>query len=241
MWGSGRWNPGFPWGIGLAGGLLLAYLSCCGEASAGVEEGSGGPGSSAASSYSSGEQSEGSDRQEARGSPPTRTIRIRGSVGIHPLDRQAASQEAEQNAQNQLYHQLGQWAQQLSGQKLSFGRLIAEHGWLLHQPGVEQTQQIHLEEKPYGWVAWQEITFSVPASVLARWADRLQQQKRQRSLWVTTAVCATLCGWLIGLGGMVWWDRLTGGYYRTGVLLTSLMVLGVLTGLGWWFLLLWLD
>ncbi|MCS7304423.1 MAG: hypothetical protein NZ602_04875 [Thermoguttaceae bacterium] len=179
-------------------------------------------------------QAEGSP--EGTAEPGTRTIRIWGDIGVHPTDRAAACQEAEQNAHQKLYEQLGEWAEQLTGQKPSARRLVVEHAWLLAQPGVRQHQQMQVEEKSHGWVARQEITLSVPTQVLERWANRLDAQKQQRTRWLAWAALATLLGWLVGLWVMVRWDRATGGYYRTGVVLGSLLVLGTLTGLGWWLL-----
>ncbi len=171
--------------------------------------------------------------------PGSRSIRVCSDLEVDPWDRQAACQAAEQNAQHQLYEELSRWAEQLTGQKLSARRLVAEHAWLLAQPGVQQTQQMQVKEKPDSWVAQQEITISVPAPVLARWVERLHAQKHQRTVWISGAAAGTLLGWLMGLWLMVRWDRATGGYYRAGVVLGSLLVLGTLTGLGWW--LLWVN
>ncbi len=172
----------------------------------------------------------------ASGGSASRSIRVWGDVGVHPVDRQAACQEAEQNALDSLYEELGQWARQLAGPKLSYRRLVVEHAWLLDQPGVQQSQSMQVEEKSHGWTARQEITLTVPTPVLARWADRLQQQHRQRTHWLAGGAAATVLGWLVGFLLMVRLDRATGGYYRAGVVLLMLAILVVLTGLAWWWL-----
>lgn len=166
--------------------------------------------------------------------PGARTIRVLGDVGVHPLDRQAACQEAEQNALTKLYKELDEWAQQLTGRSLSPRQLVVEHAWLLGHPDVQQTQQMSVEEKPYGLVARQEITLVVPTAVLAQWAERLQDQKSQRMVWVAGTVAATVLAWLLGLVLTMNLDRATGAYYRRSLLLVMVLILGILTGVGWW-------
>ena len=168
--------------------------------------------------------------------PPSRTVRVWGEVGVHPVDRQAACQEAEQNALNSLYEQLNSLAQELASQRLSRRQLTVEHAWLLAQPGVEQSQQMDVQEKPYGLVARQEITLRLPMAVLARWSQRLQDLRAQRTAWLIGGVVGTLLVWLVGflLTGLV--DRATGAYYRTPLVVLMLLVLSVLTVLGWWWI-----
>jgi len=168
--------------------------------------------------------------------PPSRTVRVWGEVGVHPVDRQAACQEAEQNALNSLYEQLNSLAQELASQRLSRRQLTVEYAWLLAQPGVEQSQQMDVQEKPYGLVARQEITLRLPMAVLARWSQRLQDLQAERTAWLIGGAVGTLLVWLVGflLTGLV--DRATGAYYRTPLVVLMLLVLSVLTVLGWWWI-----
>ena len=182
-----------------------------------------------------GEQAPPGPPEQADG-PPSRTLRVRGDAGVHPVDRQAACLEAEQNALQSLYEQLNSLAVELGSPRLSRRQLTVEHAWLLAQPGVVQTQKMDVQEKPHGPVAWQEITLRLPLTVLVRWSQRLQDLRAERTAWWIGGGVGTLLVWLVGflLTGLV--DRATGAYYRRALVLLMLLVLSVLTGLGWWWI-----
>ncbi len=152
------------------------------------------------------------------------------------LERQAASQEAEEKARQQLLEKVGRLAEERTGRKLSPQRLFEEQAWLLSQPGVDRKGELTVDEKPYGLVAEQTICVTLPEAVLARWAERLAWQRRGYTRRIVYSVAGTLIGWLVGLVLLVRLDRATGGYYRRVLVPVVLVVLLVATVLGWvWF------
>jgi hypothetical protein len=149
------------------------------------------------------------------------------------LEQTMARQKAEHLAQRQLSDELAKLAEELTGRKLSRGQLAEEQAWLLQQPGVNYQQEMTVHHKPYGPVAQQTITLYVPQVVLAEWSERLVRHRKDRWKVMIGAAGTTVAAWLLGWGGLVQFDRITGGYRRQ----TLLVVVGVLliggTLLGW--------
>lgn len=155
------------------------------------------------------------------------------------LDQREAHQEAEAKARENLLEELGKLAEELS--QPARLQLVAEHAWLLAQPGVEQEAEERVEEKGYAYVAEKSVRMTIPDNVLADWGARLAEQSRRRTMLLASGVGATLAGWLGALALLIRLDRLTGGYRRA--LLVPVIVATTLaaTGLGWTLFLHWIP
>lgn len=167
-----------------------------------------------------------------------RTLEVTGGRCVG-LDQREAYQEADAKARENLKKELGKLAEELS--QPAGRQLIAEHAWLLAQPGVEQEAEEKVEERGYGSVAEKSIRVTIPENVLAEWGARLAERSRRRTMLLASGVGATLAGWLGAFALLIRLDRMTGGYRRA--LLVPVIVATTLaaTGLGWTLFLHWIP
>ncbi|MGQ9913066.1 MAG: hypothetical protein ACUVQQ_01840 [Thermogutta sp.] len=183
---------------------------------------------------------EGREREETAATPAStgRTLEATGGRCVG-LDQREAYQEADAKARQNLLEEVGKLAEELS--QPARRQLVAEHAWLLAQPGVEQKTEEKVEERGYASVAEKSIRMTIPDHVLADWAARLAEQRRRRTWLLASGAGATLAGWLGALALLIRLDRLTGGYRRA--LLVPVIVATTLaaTGLGWTLLLHWIP
>jgi len=167
----------------------------------------------------------------------TRNLRVSSGRCVG-LERQAVCQEAEEKARQQLLEQLGWLAAELTGRELSRRSLLQEKAWLLAQSGVVQHSELKTDEKPYGPVAEKTVSLTIPEAVVLRWSRRLADQQRRRIAAVFCGAGATVLVWLLGMVLAVRLDRATGGYYRRVIVATGVLLLLVVSLLGWGWLLL---
>ena len=121
--------------------------------------------------------------------------------------------------------------------RLSPTTLLRElpHLWSVVQ--AERHEQTDELLKPYGKLYRRRVTWSLSDSALRDWLNEQRSLERSRSHAILIAVGLTITGWLIGLGAILKWDRVTGGYRRPMIVGVIVLLLLVITAGGWWTLL----
>lgn len=157
-------------------------------------------------------------------------------VGLTQAD---AESEAERVATENRIKVLRQMARELAGAELSSSAVMTEWAWLTSQPGVTQEATKTSDVKDYGWIAEQEITVTIPYSVLSEWSARLKAYRAWYWQKRLLALAGTIASAVLAVVAMVGLDRMTRGYYR-GLIVTMVMLLLACVASAIWITALWL-
>jgi len=151
-----------------------------------------------------------------------------------------AESEAERVATQKRIEIVRQMAQELVGADLSPSAVVTEWAWLTSQPGVTQKAKKSCDVRDYGWIAEQEITVTIPYSVLSEWSARLKAYRAWYWQRRVLAAVGTIVSTVVALMVMVGLDRTTRGYYRGLIVTVVLLVLACVVSAIWigalWFL-----
>nr|BAL53276.1 hypothetical protein HGMM_F06C06C21 [uncultured Planctomycetota bacterium] len=151
-------------------------------------------------------------------------------VGLTQAD---AESEAERTATENRIKVLRQMARELAGAELSSSAVVTEWAWLTSQPGVTQKVTKASNVKDYGWTAEQEITVTIPYSVLSEWSARLKAYRAWYWQKRLLAVAGTIASAVLAVVAMVGLDRMTRGYYRGLVVTVVLLILACVVSAIW--------
>lgn len=144
-----------------------------------------------------------------------------------------AESEAERVATEKRIELVRQMARELAGADLSSSAVVTEWAWLTSQPGVTQKVKKTSDVRDYGWIAEQEITVTIPYSVLSEWSVRLKAYRAWYWQKRVAASVATIASAVLAVVAMVGLDRMTRGYYRGLVVTVVLLVLACVVSAIW--------
>ena len=156
------------------------------------------------------------------------------------LTQADAEREAERVATEKHKEMVRQMAQELAGVDLSPSAVVTEWAWLISQPGVTQRVKKTSDVRDYGWIAEQEVTVTIPYSVLSEWSARLKAYRARYWQKRLLALMATIASTVLAVVAMVGLDRMTRGYYR-GLIVTMVILVLACVASAIWISALWLT